>query len=94
MIMDFLDRLSELTEHIFSGYSFAMFYSHPPYADLIFQDATTQLMVIPPAQRWYSDYLGKDFMRAKRIVDCYAGASHMTVSLSLLVAAVTFIMLN
>ncbi|KAK9501998.1 hypothetical protein O3M35_012612 [Rhynocoris fuscipes] len=55
-------------------FNFAMFYSQEPYSDLIFQDAATQLQVIPPSKRWYSTYLGKDFMRAKRIVDCYAGA--------------------
>lgn len=51
-----------------------MYYSAEPYSDLIFQDATQQLMVIPPEERYYSTYLGKDFMRAKRIVDCHAGA--------------------
>uniref|UniRef100_A0A146M2V3 Melanotransferrin n=1 Tax=Lygus hesperus TaxID=30085 RepID=A0A146M2V3_LYGHE len=65
-------------------FNFAMFVSEPPYADLIFQDATTQLRIIPNAQRWYSDYLGKDFLRAKRIVDCYAGASAAIYSLPLI----------
>ena len=52
-----------------------MFYSPPPYSDLIFQDATQQLVVIPPEKREFSAYLGPDFMRARRIVDCRAGAS-------------------
>ncbi|OAD60207.1 Melanotransferrin [Eufriesea mexicana] len=56
-------------------YSFSMFYSQPPYTDLIFQDATQQLVVIPPEKREFSAYLGPDFMRARRIVDCNAGAS-------------------
>ncbi|KAG8276563.1 negative regulation of tumor necrosis factor (ligand) super member 11 production [Homalodisca vitripennis] len=47
---------------------FSMFYSPPPYADLIFQDAAQQLKQLEPHQRWYSDYLGKDFMRARRSV--------------------------
>lgn len=73
--------------------SFAMFYSKPPYADLIFQDAATQLAIIPPSQRWYSTYLGKDFMRAKRIVDCYASAwqqkpSKILVSFFILLALI------
>lgn len=50
-----------------------MFSSPPPYTDLIFQDAAQLLKVIPPEKRHYSKYLGKDFMRARRIVDCYAG---------------------
>ncbi|XP_076761863.1 transferrin 2 [Xylocopa sonorina] len=58
-------------------FSFSMFYSQPPYSDLIFQDATQQLMVIPPEKREFSAYLGPDFMRARRIVDCKAGASAM-----------------
>lgn len=58
-----------------------MFYSTPPYSDLIFQDATQQLKVIPPSKRYYSDYVGKDFMRARRIVDCHADASVLQISL-------------
>lgn len=57
-----------------------MFYSLPPYHDLIFQDSTRQLQVIEPKDRWYSDYLGPDFMRAKRITDCDAGANSITIS--------------
>lgn len=53
--------------------SFSMFHSPPPYYDLIFQDATRQLRAIPPEQRQYDIYLGKDFMRAKRITDCESG---------------------
>ncbi|XP_043461748.1 melanotransferrin isoform X2 [Leptopilina heterotoma] len=62
-------------------FSFSMFYSVPPYSDLIFQDATQQLVVIPREKREYSSYLGPDFMRARRVVDCAAGASSVTYSL-------------
>ncbi|XP_034950389.1 melanotransferrin [Chelonus insularis] len=62
-------------------FSFSMFYSNPPYTDLIFQDAAQQLVVIPPEEREYSRYLGSDFMRARRIVDCNAGASEIAFSL-------------
>ncbi|CAL7939253.1 unnamed protein product [Xylocopa violacea] len=62
-------------------FSFSMFYSQPPYSDLIFQDATQQLVVIPPEKREFSAYLGPDFMRARRIVDCKAGASAMKHSM-------------
>ncbi|KAJ8686639.1 hypothetical protein QAD02_022433 [Eretmocerus hayati] len=56
-------------------FTFGMFYSQPPYSDLIFSDATQQLAVIRPEERSYSAYLGRDFMRARRIVDCTAGSS-------------------
>lgn len=55
-------------------FGFSMFYSPDPYHDLIFQDATRKLHVIDKRERYFSDYLGQDFMRAKRITDCHAGA--------------------
>lgn len=64
-----------------------MFYSPPPFYDLIFQDATRQLQVIPPSQRNYEAYLGSDFMRAKRITDCTAGASSRQISSFVLAVA-------
>lgn len=57
-----------------------MFSSPAPYSDLIFQDATTQLKVIEPEQRNYGNYLGGDFLRARRIVDCHAGAATLLMS--------------
>ncbi|XP_031831922.2 transferrin 2 [Nomia melanderi] len=62
-------------------FSFSMFYSKPPHSDLIFQDATQQLVVVPSEKREYSAYLGPDFMRARRIVDCNAGASAIEQSI-------------
>lgn len=56
-------------------FSFSLFYSQPPYSDLIFQDATQQLLVMNYSQRNYARYLGRDFLRARRIVDCHAGAN-------------------
>ncbi|XP_049863001.1 melanotransferrin [Schistocerca gregaria] len=56
-------------------FTFSMFQSPPPYSDLIFQDAAQLLQVVPPSQRNYGDYLGDDFLRARRIVDCQAGAA-------------------
>nr|CAD7458026.1 unnamed protein product [Timema tahoe] len=71
-------------------FSFSMFYSPPPYSDLIFQDATQQLKVIEPNERYYGSYLGGDFLRARRVVDCHAGAGLPTLSIvgTLLTAAV------
>lgn len=60
-------------------FSFSMFYSLPPFSDLIFQDATQQLQIIEPEKREYSKYLGPDFMRAQRIVQCNSGASSISV---------------
>lgn len=72
-----------------------MFYSTPPHTDLIFQDAATQLKVIDPEFREYSAYLGRDFMRAKRIVDCYASTSTIRASLGLvLVLVITYLSLS
>ena len=76
------------------AFSFSMFYSQPPFYDLIFQDATQQLRVVPPDQRRYDLYLGSDFMRAKRITDCDAGAMAHKYAISLAVIIpliVTFI---
>ncbi|XP_053985939.1 melanotransferrin [Hylaeus volcanicus] len=69
-------------------FSFSMFYSQPPYSDLIFQDATQQLVVIPAEKREFSAYLGPDFMRARRIVDCNAGASAIEVSVLATIAMI------
>ncbi|XP_020296181.1 melanotransferrin [Pseudomyrmex gracilis] len=71
-------------------FSFSMYYSIPPYSDLIFQDATQQLKVIPPEKREYSVYLGQDFMRARRIVDCNAGAAALSYSLFATIVMIAF----
>ncbi|XP_037045009.1 melanotransferrin [Bradysia coprophila] len=63
------------------SFGFSMFYSLPPYHDLIFQDATRQLQMIPPEKRRYDLYLGGDFMRARRITDCESGAERLKFSL-------------
>lgn len=69
------------------AFSFSMFYSLPPYHDLIFQDATQQLRPVPVAQRRYDLYLGGDFMRAKRITDCDSGAMNHQLTFSLILFA-------
>ncbi|XP_055376878.1 melanotransferrin [Condylostylus longicornis] len=55
-------------------FSFSMFSSPAPYYDLIFQDATRQLQVIDKDKRSFDTYLGNDFLRARRITDCFASA--------------------
>lgn len=75
------------------AFSFSMFYSFPPYHDLIFQDATQQLRPVPVSQRRYDLYLGGDFMRAKRITDCDSGAINPKFSLFLMAPLlITFIL--
>uniref|UniRef100_A0A182T7Y7 Transferrin-like domain-containing protein n=1 Tax=Anopheles maculatus TaxID=74869 RepID=A0A182T7Y7_9DIPT len=71
-------------------FSFSMFYSIPPYHDLIFSDATRGLRVVDSDKRWFDAYLGPNFMRARRITDCHAGASSLQISAfgSLLLAVV------
>lgn len=73
------------------AFSFSMFYSPPPYHDLIFQDATQQLRPIPTTKRRYDVYLGGDFMRAKRITDCDAGAMSHKFSITLAIIVPLFI---
>ncbi|XP_026676613.1 melanotransferrin [Diaphorina citri] len=75
-------------------FSFSMFSSAPPYADLIFQDATRQLRVIKPELRWYSDYLGPDFMRARRVVDCHAGVGAARVSVVAMVTGLCVLLMR
>ncbi|XP_058831146.1 transferrin 2 isoform X1 [Topomyia yanbarensis] len=62
-------------------FSFSLFYSNPPYHDLIFSDATRELRLIPGNIRWFDAYLGPDFLRARRITDCHAGATSLKLSM-------------
>uniref|UniRef100_A0A182N1U8 Transferrin-like domain-containing protein n=1 Tax=Anopheles dirus TaxID=7168 RepID=A0A182N1U8_9DIPT len=72
-------------------FSFSMFFSIPPYHDLIFSDATRGLRVVDSDKRWFDAYLGPNFMRARRITDCHAGANSLSISAfgSLLFGVVT-----
>ncbi|XP_017955675.1 melanotransferrin [Drosophila navojoa] len=69
------------------AFSFSMFSSPIGHYDLIFQDATRQLQVIQPNERRYDTYLGGNYMRARRITDCYASATQFTFSTFLLLAS-------
>ncbi|KAK8379650.1 hypothetical protein O3P69_019551 [Scylla paramamosain] len=55
-------------------WNFNMFGSQEPYADLIFQDATQQLVPLPIEEQHYHPYLGLEFLNARYEVDCTAGA--------------------
>jgi hypothetical protein len=69
-----------------------MFYSPPPYSDLIFQDAAQQLMILKPEERHFRSYLGRDFLRARAIVDCHAGSAAIASSLVLLLGSTAMFM--
>jgi melanoma-associated antigen p97 len=72
-------------------FSFSMFYSPQPYHDLIFQDATRQLRLIPKNIRRWDLYLGSDFLRARRITDCDSGSNKLTFTSVVLVLAISLI---
>lgn len=71
-------------------FSFSMFESPRPFSDLIFQDATQQLIIIPKEMREFSKWLGPDFMRARRVVDCNAGAAEIKFSLFASISTMIF----
>lgn len=66
-------------------FSFSMFYSTPPYADLIFQDATQQLIVLPEEERDYTVYLDQEFLKAYSLVECRSFAMSIQMTSLLLV---------
>ena len=68
-------------------FSFSMFYSEEPTADLIFQDATQKLIVLPEEQRTYDRYLDKDFLKAYTTVECRSGAARIWAGLAAAVVA-------
>jgi len=52
-------------------FTFKMFTSpSSSWPDLIFQDATSQLQPVPESDRNYVPYLGHDFLKSMKIVDC------------------------
>ncbi|VVC43089.1 Transferrin,Transferrin family, iron binding site,Transferrin-like domain [Cinara cedri] len=69
-------------------FTFSMFTSPEPYSDLIFQDATQQLVPIDSSLRYYSNWLGSNFMRARRLVDCQAaGTALLPISIMTMVSS-------
>ena len=74
-------------------FTFSMFYSQPPYADLIFQDATQQLVVIPEQNRRYDRYLDTEFLKAYSAVECRSSSNQLraTTFLTLVVATAALV---
>merc|ERR1719339_822664 len=75
-------------------FSFSMFYSEPPFADLIFQDAAQKIIVLPEDQRNYMTYLGKEFAKAYEEVECTGSEAtdHRISALLLLVASLGYLL--
>lgn len=71
-------------------YKFKMFVSpiESGLNDLIFQDATSSLVSIPDAKRNFIQYLGPEFMRAIRNVDCASSSDLLTAPIRLLIASI------
>jgi len=61
-------------------FNFKMFNSPEPTADLIFSDAAQQLKPVPAGERNYRAYLGNNFLEARAVVDCRAGAASLLAS--------------
>ncbi|KAK3866185.1 hypothetical protein Pcinc_028259 [Petrolisthes cinctipes] len=72
-------------------WNFKMFHSQEPYSDLIFQDATQQLVPLEPEEQHYHPYLGLEFLNARYEVDCAAGCSKLSLSFILLTLAALII---
>ncbi|KAF0305802.1 Melanotransferrin [Amphibalanus amphitrite] len=74
-------------------FSFKMFHSPEPTADLIFSDAAQQLRPVPEEERSHTAYLGNGFLEARALVDCKAAAPALIVSLPALAALAVFALL-
>ncbi|KAI1303148.1 Melanotransferrin [Halotydeus destructor] len=68
-------------------YTFKMFVSEANYKDLIFSDATTQLVSVPFKLREYKSYLGHDFLKSLSLTDC---SSAMPSNLSSIIQFAAF----
>jgi melanoma-associated antigen p97 len=75
-------------------FSFSMFISHPPYADLIFQDATQQLVVLPEEERHYTKYLDREFLKAVEVVECRSTASTFMASSIIIMVVISLLQMN
>ncbi|XP_048486499.1 melanotransferrin isoform X2 [Plutella xylostella] len=75
--LDTYSNLMVYTQQLYGAsrtddFSFSMFYSPPPYSDLIFSDAAVRLMPLPHSQRSADIVAGTALIRAARIVSCDA----------------------
>jgi len=75
-------------------FSFSMFYSEPPYADLIFQDAAQKIIVLPEEERHYLRYLGPEFAKAFEEVECFNCCDVMWCPGLLLTLILTLVLVN
>ncbi|XP_047480252.1 melanotransferrin-like [Penaeus chinensis] len=75
-------------------WNFKMFHSDEPYADLIFQDATQQLVPLEKEEQHYHPYLGIEFLNARYEVDCTASSPCLQVSSALMAFLVILCLAN
>merc|ERR1711936_161542 len=61
-------------------FSFSMFYSEPPFADLIFSDAAQKIIVLNETKRHYLSYLGPEFTKAFEEVECFSSSPISSIS--------------
>ncbi|XP_015788305.1 melanotransferrin-like [Tetranychus urticae] len=61
-------------------YTFKMFVSEDGYHDLIFSDATSQLIALPQDQRSYSTYLSQEFINSMKLTDCTSHSNRFNPS--------------
>merc|ERR1719367_4604 len=73
-------------------FSFSMFYSQPPYADLIFQDATQQLKELPREKQHYRSYLDREFLKAYSVVECRSTGTLIRSSTAALILSIFIVM--
>lgn len=80
----------------FDQFTFSMFYSEPPYADLIFQDATQRIIKLSEADRDYRHYLGREFIKAVESVECFKNSARpsYTSTVPALLASLVIILLK
>jgi hypothetical protein len=78
----------------FDEFSFSMFYSEPPYADLIFQDATQKIIILEGEDLDYRHYLGPEFVRAVEEVECFRSAALPTTIPSMTVSLVIVLLMS
>jgi hypothetical protein len=72
------------------AYTFKMFLSDVSYPDLIFSDATSQLVTVPEHKRHYRAYLGHDFLKSMSLVDCSSSATLRISQVIVLIVGVIF----
>jgi hypothetical protein len=80
-------------------FTLKMFLSDSDHKDLIFSDATSQLVAIPEDQRHYRPYLGHEFIKSMSFVDCddsgtFAQVSYYSLSVRVMPSVTLLVILT